>query len=174
MNEKKLQDTAYHEAGHAVAAWRFGHLKKRDYVTIVPDPQRGSAGHLRNPPRFISEIERSGSASGRAVLQAEKFVVGCLAGNAAECRHRGGKRRYLAGGRQDRDQAVEILSHFVGSAEELNTYFHLLQVRAENLVYAFWLAVEAVAQRLLSEKKLTSAQIRETCLSARMKPKSCP
>src|SRR5215831_12534591 len=123
---------------------------------------------VSNPPRFISEIERSSGASGRAVFQAEKFVIGCLAGNAAECRHRGGKRRYLAGGRHDREQAVAILSHFVGSAEELKAYFHLLQVRAENRVSPFWPEVKAVAQRVLSEKKLTGEQIRETCLSARM------
>jgi hypothetical protein len=121
--ETKLQDTAYHEAGHAVAAWCYGQLKKRDYVTIVPDARRGSLGHLRNPPRFISEIQREGRASGRATLQAEKFVVACLAGNVAECRYRGGKKkRFLVGGRQDREQAVEILSHFVESNEELKAY----------------------------------------------------
>jgi ATP-dependent Zn protease len=38
MKENKLRDTAYHEAGHAVAAWWFGQLKKRDHVTIIPDP----------------------------------------------------------------------------------------------------------------------------------------
>ena len=52
-------------------------------------------------------------------------------------------------------------------------YFHLLQVRAESLVAVFWVEVEAVAQRLLSEKKLTSEQIRETCLSARGQPTPC-
>jgi len=75
--------------------------------------------------------------SGRTTLQAEKFVVGCLAGNAAECRYRGGKRRYLTGGRQDREQAIEILGHLTGNRdkEELRAYFHLLQLRAENLMY---------------------------------------
>jgi hypothetical protein len=173
VNEKKLQDTAYHEAGHAVAAWRNHQLKMRDYVTIATDPQRGSLGHLRNPPRFISELERSGGASGRAILQAERFAIGCLAGNAAECWHRGGKRRHLAGGGQDREQAVEILSHLVGSNEELTAYFHLLQIRAENLVAQWWPEVEALAARLVIERKLTSDQIRETCLSVRMKPKPC-
>src|SRR5215831_20679950 len=106
---------------------------------------------VSNPPRFISEIERSSGASGRAVFQAEKFVIGCLAGNAAECRHRGGKRRHLAGGRQDREQAVEILSHLVGSNEELTAYFHLLQICAENLVAQWWPEVEALAARLVIE-----------------------
>ena len=97
----RLVNTAYHEAGHAVAAWRFGHLRKCDYVTIIPDSRMGSLGHLRNPPRFISEMERSGGHSGRATLQAEKFVVGCLAGNAASVRFRKTKKRYLAGGERD-------------------------------------------------------------------------
>ncbi|MFZ0139428.1 MAG: hypothetical protein WAK89_20350 [Candidatus Sulfotelmatobacter sp.] len=60
MRKKDLWDTAHHEAGHAVASWWLGQLKKRDYVTIVPNPQTGSLGHLRNPPRFISQLENSG------------------------------------------------------------------------------------------------------------------
>ena len=91
-----------------------------------------------------------------------------MAGNIAECRHRGGKRRYFAGGRKDREQAIEILSRLVGSNEELPAYFHLLEVRAETLITRFWPEVVAVAERLLSEKTLTSEQIRETCLSARV------
>ena len=159
--------TAYHEAGHSVAAWWFGLLKKRDYVTIIPDPKTGSLGHLLNPPRFVSEMENSGGHSGRATLQAEKFVVSCLAGNVASCRHRKlKKRRYLAGGRSDREQAVAVSSH-LASSEELTAYFHLLQLRAEKLVARFWPEVDAVANRLLSEKILTSQQILETCLSAR-------
>ena len=146
--------------GHAVAAWWFGQLKKRDYVTIIPDPKTGSLGHLRNPPRFISELENSGSYSGRAILQAKKFVVGCLAGNAASCHHRKAKSRYLKGRERDREQAIEVLSHLIGSNEELKAYFHLLQLRDENLVARFWPEVEAVAKRLLAEKTLTSEQIR--------------
>jgi hypothetical protein len=141
-------------------------------VTIIPDPKTGSLGHLRNPPRFISEMEKSGGYSGRATLQAEKFVVGCLVGNAASCRYKKTKRRYPACSRGDREQAVEILIHLVGSNEELRAYFHLLQMRAENLVARFWPEVEAVAKRLLNEKTLTSEQIRETCLAARAKPSS--
>ena len=172
MKGTRLVDTAYHEAGHAVAAWSFGHLRKRDYVTTIPDPQTGSLGHLRNPPRFISEMESSGGYSGRVTLQAEKFVVGCLAGNAASCRYlKIKKKQYLAGGRGDREQAVTILSHLAGG-EELSAYFHLLQLRAENLVARFWPEVEAVGKRLLAEKTLTSEQIRETCLSARGQPTS--
>jgi len=61
-----------------VAAWWLGQLKKRDLVTIIPDPRTGSLGHLRNPPRFLSEMEKSSGNSGycdRMVLQAEKLVV---------------------------------------------------------------------------------------------------
>jgi len=166
VHEKKTH-TAHHEAGHAVAAWWFGHLKKKDYVTIVPDQQRGSLGHFWNPPRFISEMEGTAGNSGRAILQAEKFAVVCLAGEAASSRYRGSKRRFLAGGRKDREQVAQVLSRLTGSNEELKAYFRLLQIRAENLVARFWPEVDAVARRLLSEKKLTSEQIRETCLSAR-------
>jgi hypothetical protein len=75
----------------------------------------------------------------------------------------------LAGGHSDREQAVTVLSHLAGG-EELSAYFHLLQLRAENLVARFWPEVEAVAQRLLSERTLTSEHIQKTCLSARGQP----
>ena len=167
MRHTRQQETAHHEAGHAVAAWWFGQLKKRDYVTIVADGAAGSRGHFRNPPRFISEVERESGMNGRTTLQAEKFIMGCLAGNAASCRYKNRKRRYLVGGRSDREQAVEVLSHLVESNEELRLYFRLLQVRAENLIDRFWPEVEAVAERLLLEKRLNGEQIRETCLEAR-------
>jgi hypothetical protein len=69
------------------------------------------------------------------------------------------KWRYLRGGRQDREQVREILSHLAGNTEEFNTYLHLLRLRAENLVARFWPEVEFVAQKLLSENTLTSDQI---------------
>jgi hypothetical protein len=47
-----------------VAAWWLGQLKKRDLVTIIPDPRTGSLGPLRNPPRFLSEMEESSGNSG--------------------------------------------------------------------------------------------------------------
>lgn len=53
------------------------------------------------------------------------------------------KRQYLAGGRSDRVQAVTVLSHLAGG-EELLAYFHLLQLRADNLIARFWPEVEAV------------------------------
>jgi hypothetical protein len=150
-----------------VAAWCLGQLKKRDYVTIIPDIEKGSLGHLRNPPRFISEMQRCGGPNGRTTRQAEEFVVGCLAGNAASSRYRNTRRQFLAGGRGDREQAIDILSRLVGSDEELRAYFHLLQVRAENLTRRFWPEIEAVAKRLLSDKTLNCEQVREACLDAR-------
>jgi len=170
VRQNDLEDTAHHEAGHAVAAWWLGQLTKRDLVTVIPDPRTGSLGHLHNPPRFLSKMEGCSRNSGyydRIVLQAEKFVVVCLAGNAASCRHlRMKTRRYRAGGRSDREQAVEVLGRLAGG-EELTAYFHLLQLRAENLVARFWPEVKAVAKRLLSEKTLTSEQIRDIRLDAR-------
>jgi len=65
---KNLEDDAHQEAGHAVAAWWLGQMKKRDLVTIVPDPRTGSLGHLRNPPRFLSEMEESSGGSSLKLL----------------------------------------------------------------------------------------------------------
>src|SRR5437016_2249213 len=78
-----LQRTAYHEAGHAVAAsWLRVPFR---YVTIVPDEQDGSLGHIRFTALskdFGPDIE-SGSKV-RRVLE-PRIMVG-LAGCAAEAK----------------------------------------------------------------------------------------
>jgi hypothetical protein len=52
---KKLLDTRIPRGRATRLAWWYGDLRKSYYVTIEPDPGKGSLGHLRNPPRFIPE-----------------------------------------------------------------------------------------------------------------------
>ena len=46
--DEGLKRTAYHEAAHAVAQCR-NRIRFR-YVTIEPDHEEGSAGHVQNAP----------------------------------------------------------------------------------------------------------------------------
>jgi len=76
---KRLRTTAYHEAGHAVAAWWL-FLKFR-YVTIKPDGD--TLGHVkfnRSPKWFSPDIDKSD----RVRLFAERHIISSFAGQIAE------------------------------------------------------------------------------------------
>jgi hypothetical protein len=109
---KNLEDTAHQEAGHAVAAWWLGQIKKRDLVTIVPDP--------RTAPRFSEMAESSGNSGycDRMVLQAEKFVVVCLAGNSASCRYPKNENQAIPGGRPKRPKSKQSRFWVVSPVEK--------------------------------------------------------
>lgn len=55
MKSSQLEATAYHEAGHAVAAWQLKIALRRKGVTIVPDLTTGrslTTGHGRMMTKF--------------------------------------------------------------------------------------------------------------------------
>src|SRR3954454_12812189 len=47
---RQLEEVAYHEAGHAVAALEFRHATHS--VSIVPDVDAGTLGRVRRPKRY--------------------------------------------------------------------------------------------------------------------------
>ena len=64
--------TAYHEAGHAVVAWRLGH--RPDMVTIVATGEFGGAGQACDAhfPGFSLDFD----GSDRARLRIERAITG--------------------------------------------------------------------------------------------------
>ena len=100
---------AYHEAGHAVAAWRLGIALRRAGVTIVPDRAKGNLGSVshvqfvnRNVPWRDSDRDR---------IRAEKLAQLSLAGEIAQRRFSPRSvRRYH--GESDRMSAIDLLSPF--------------------------------------------------------------
>ncbi len=74
-----LRATAYHEAGHMVAAWRM-HVKIHT-ATIVPTEDYEGCVHHESPLRGI-KLDVDGSD--RAEIKANKMVLICLAGPAAQ------------------------------------------------------------------------------------------
>ncbi len=83
---KEEVSTAYHEAGHAVAAY----LLKRsfNYVTIVPDEEKGSLGHVRFRG-FGENFDPAFDYSPQMRLRLEREIICSLAGDAAESIHLG-------------------------------------------------------------------------------------
>ena len=103
----RLKGTAYHEAGHAVAALYHG--LKFTYVTIIPDEQQGSLGHVkfRGVDKSICERFEFGALTDRRRMDIERHVITMLTAGAAEARFRG--RRNYGGARKDREDAAELV-----------------------------------------------------------------
>jgi hypothetical protein len=155
---KELISTAYHEAGHAVAAHMLD-IPLR-HATVVPNHEEGSLGHVlygRLSPKMIEALQSGGLTPGmRAKI--ENIVIATFAGGIAEHRYRG--RRNLVGTTHDRHMIIDFLEPISGNIPELEAYALWLEQRAINLVARFWDVVEVVAAALLERHTLTGAQIR--------------
>ena len=108
--------TAFHEAGHVVAAWRRG-LKIHN-VTIVPGP--GFQGMVKHSPPMRG-IRLDCDGSNRARLRAESAIVVCLAGPEAQRRHSPRSWRSYHGAR-DHEKAVDLAMSLNGSDEAVNAH----------------------------------------------------
>ncbi len=154
MTKRSLAATAYHEAGHAVAA-RWQNVKFKE-VSILP--RNDTSGHVTptSPPRWFEPDVRSDERSHRRV-EAQARVM--LAGVAAEARFKG--RHDWRGASSDLGQAVFLLHYICGSNGELEAYVKLIRIQARGLVEAHWNEVQAVAQALLDRERLTAAEVVE-------------
>jgi ATP-dependent Zn protease len=155
--DKTRQATAYHEAGHVVAAWRSG--AKGIVATIVADGETyGRVKHrqtLRRDWQWTSSARNSRQIDGR--------IITLLAGAAAERRFRG----RATGTSRDYRLAVDIAMSACGSDDQVNAYLRYLSICARDLVDAFWPAVEAIALALLERETLNHDEICGAIMSAK-------
>ena len=161
---EQLAPTAYHEAGHTVAAVFLYIGLKHKGVTIVPNRVRGVLGEthvkkgFRGKPYLVN----------RAVVWRglEKQIIISLAGEHAQRKYRPSSVRShdIA---DDRREAVKWLSYLALDAtgepisEELRLHYKLLNLRAKNMVATRWPEITAVANALLERKTLTAQEVRE-------------
>jgi hypothetical protein len=165
VKKSTLWATAYHEAGHAVAAMAYGKGIRRQGATIIPN-LRGAAGsvymtmHIPGDPS-VDSLTR------RMRLRIEEDVMVMLAGGIAQrCFRPSSVRNHH--GRSDRDAAYDLLMHTVADERELQAYWRLLIVRTENFVRlpVRWRQIEAAAKALMEKKTLTSAELRQVYTDA--------
>jgi hypothetical protein len=160
-----LWATAYHEAGHAVAAMAYGKGIRRQGATIVPDAERaaGSVYMLKHVPGDPSVD----LLTGRMRLRIEEDVIVSLAGGVAQREFRASSIRSYHG-RSDREAAIDLLSYITGDERELKAYWRLLVVRTENFVRNAprWMQIEAVAKALMEKKTLDRRELRQVYAGA--------
>ncbi len=146
---RQLQATAYHEAGHAVAA-RWQGIRVRS-ATIIPN--KDAAGQVfHSNPLHNKDPECDAGTPNR--LRAERLIRVSLAGLAAQRRFDRTIKSWH--GENDLHRAVNLLSYFTGDGRHLNAYLQLLQIEAEGIFDrpGVWIQVEAVAKALLREKTI--------------------
>jgi hypothetical protein len=157
---KTLEATAYHEAGHAVAALQLRVGIGRRGVSLVPNEDWSGFVHTLKGFSGRPDIERTGQMR----LGAENRAIVLFAGEAAQRRFRPmSVRRHHAA--YDRRHAIDLMNYFVGSTRELEAYLEWLRIRTEAFVASpfNWTLIGAVAAALLTRKRLNADEVKGIC-----------
>ncbi len=145
---------AHHEAGHAVVAWY--HNINLEVITLgAPEDETGRARHV-NP---LQGVDTAWGTNVADRIRMEQLVGVCPAGPLAQ------RKFSLVGFRRahaedDWQQAVDLLSYFVVSHEELEIYFRLLQIQTRNLLDLdfIWKSITNLTTVLLEYQTLSGAE----------------
>lgn len=160
------QETASHEAGHAVAAVV---LRRRvAYVTIIAEG--GDNGHLGlctlgDVPtlrQFLDgTVELSDTARKRAEREMERAAIVTAAGPAATFRFRGGAEVWDDPGLlADRDALTAVAAWAAGTSEGASILVDKWHARATEIVREHWADVCSVSEALMRERVLSGSQVR--------------
>ncbi len=144
MSSAAARATAYHEAGHAVAAIVRGVRVK--HATIAPSGN--SAGHVHLPGHMPKQI---GAMHDRGMI--------ALAGEAAQRRFSPRSVRQHHGG-SDREMVREFALRASGSAKVAQCLVDLWQAQADDLMQARWAAVQRIAAALLERQTVDGVELR--------------
>lgn len=157
MPAKRIIATAYHEAGHAVAARILG--ARVDKVSIVPD--ENYSGHVLHE-NLLRGLNLECDNSNRVRLRIERKVKISLAGPEAQ-RHFSSRSWQHYHGQRDHENVIDFLSCVTRSDEELRAYCRLLEIQTRQLVTQpfIWSQIGSLAEKLLKAKVLTGKQVKE-------------
>ena len=154
---RKLQATAYHEAGHAVVSLELG----RGFKSVSIEPDDNSLGRIQNtvlPEWFSPDL----NLDDRHKKWIEREVLIFLAGIAAE--HRFAGQNNWKGSGSDFHSAINLAScMFEGSVLEKYVAFMLERTRAMISHPRVWVQIQAVAEALLEHRVLSKKRVREIC-----------
>lgn len=150
-----LKAIAYHEAGHAVAAWS----SRFKLIGVSIEPQAGSRGRLqfKNPLERI-RLDLPGDDSPRTRIRVENAVITCLAGPIAQRRYRPSAYRHWHGS-DDHARAVDLAIRLCGSRPSAAAYLKGLNLRTKLLLDVHWPSVERVANGLLKKGTLDADEL---------------
>jgi len=162
--------TAYHEAGHAVAAWLL-HIRIRK-VTIVPEGD--ALGYvLRRSVVFrkgVLETLECGAATDReqawAQFCAERHAIYCFAGMEAQKRFNPRSVR-IHHWKSDHDAAMKGL-YFLTPRDSIRLYDRIMRIRTKYLLDRpdARVAVKALAEALVERRTLSGQEALDIMVGA--------
>jgi len=149
MKRKKVEKTAYHEAGHAVAAFEM----KRSFRHVTIEPDEESLGHIMYT-KFRDSFRPDIDSYSKIRNPLEKAIITAFAGPIAEQIFT--KRMGRIGASSDFCNAVNYVDRLCGSNEEALAYINWLWIRTKNMIRhpAKWCAVERLAEELLDCRRI--------------------
>jgi len=162
MHSRSLTSTAYHEAGHAAAAWHLGRAVRWASIVETED-YLGSIRKYRQPSHKRVEYDDSP----KLVAQIENSILICYAGPLAQ-RRKFPRSRWRLSGSRDFEQAADLFTH-ICDADQKSQYHHsaLLWRRAELLVKLLEPEIARLAAELLRASTLKWSDIQRVLQKVR-------
>jgi ATP-dependent Zn protease len=150
----ELETTAYHEAGHAVLAWKIA-LGKPKIVSIEADDSSGLTSI-----EYYVEADSDSLSSSEFRKQVEGRCIGLLAGVEAEVKFTG-ELVHPDNNKSDRDSILRKLELICSSTNEIQNCINFLEESTANLVDEYWPIVTALAEALLERKTIEGKELIE-------------
>ncbi len=148
---EELKETAYHEAGHAVANFAIGRRFRK--VSIIPVPEHNSLGRVTGSgwkSRLNPELDDTEKLRLRRMVEAE--IVVSLAGVVAEAQLTGLYNHI--GASKDYQDAVFYATYVTDSTKETEAYIAWLLEKTKNILWRRWDAVELLATELIKQREI--------------------
>ena len=158
--------TAYHEAGHAIAAHVLGRQIKR--MTIVPNKSENYAGCVffgKQPS--VKGIDTDPSPKIRRA--AEQRILVSLAGLCAQRLFNPRTCRSFHG-HEDFKVILLYVGHLMRE-NETEPFLKWMEVRTENILRDNWKAVEVLADELIRRRELTGQEAHQIIRDAPFDPR---
>jgi hypothetical protein len=163
MSEKRrrtrIQDkaVAYHEAGHAIAAWHIKGLRAVGRISIEPDEDYAGEAVSK---WLLKGADPEFNMTARTRLCIENEIMGFLAGGVAQRMfNKRSVRHYHSS--SDHREAIDLASYVAGSGRGLQAFLHWLWVCAEDLAKVHWPMIEDLAEELLQRRKIAGKDLRQ-------------
>jgi len=142
---RQIEVSAYHEAGHCVAACLVH--KRFRLVTIIPEKE-----YLG---KFVPDKMARMDIASADIKSCKAWIFIGLAGLFAESKFvNPNKINKLPPSHPDLDTVTNIADRLCWSFEERNAYLKFMWIRTKNIIEKYWKAVQAVAQVLINRKIL--------------------
>lgn len=150
---KELEATAYHEAGHAVAHWRFGCPITR--VTIAPEDDYLGVVVADDPVMYMHLDWDASPEIDQALNQG---IMIYFAGPLAQVRFDSSSWSEFHGD-SDYETASPMLLRLGGSSENASAISERLESETRAFLEKHWREVEAVANALLEHRDLDGTSV---------------